>query len=216
MLQNTAILVLLCNILRVRGWAPNPGPSCDQCCCCVVVANEGSRNFYAQTGGSSLMNTIPNCYYLQTHLSDVLANWEGGEVEDGNTSPGQYLYWLPTDPAYGCYNDLATVTATNFNDGPSASVGPPSGNGGSSTTSPQSEYLSLMFLTVATPPWQPLLRHCQKQPLQQSLALSVPRQCQQQPLQQPSPRQPQVRVMPSCWRSAPRGVARVSALSVTS
>ena len=71
------------------------------------------------------MNTIPNCYYLQTHLNDVLANWEGGEVEDGNTSPGQYLYWLPTDPAYGCYNDLATVTATNFNAGPSASVGAP-------------------------------------------------------------------------------------------
>ena len=205
MLHNTAILLLLlCNIPRVPGWAPNPGTTCDQCCCCVVVANEGTRNFYATTSGGFLMTTIPNCYFLQTHLDDVLADWDsqGQGVEDVDTSPGKYLYWTPTDPAYGCYNDFATVTATNFNDGPSASAGPPSSNGGSSTTSPQSEYLSLTFPTVATPPWQPL-------------ALSVSRQRQQQPLQQPSLRQPQVRVMPSCCRSASRGVARVSALSVT-
>ncbi|EDR09533.1 uncharacterized protein LACBIDRAFT_293809, partial [Laccaria bicolor S238N-H82] len=138
MLHIIAILLLLCNIPRVPGWAPNPGSSCDQCCCCVVVANKGTRNFYAQNGGSFLVNTIPNCYYLQTHLDSVLADWDAQSqwVEDADTLPGQYLYWMPTDPAYGCYNDFATVTATNFNGGPSTGVEPPStsSNGGSGTT----------------------------------------------------------------------------------
>jgi len=145
MLHNTAILLLLlllCSIPRVAGWAINPGPTCDHCCCCVVIANYGTRNFYAENSGGFLMTTIPSCYFLQTHLNDVIADWEsqGIGVGDGDTFSGQYSYWLPTDPADGCYNDLATVTATNFNDGPTPTiggVGPTSSTGGSSTTSPQ-------------------------------------------------------------------------------
>jgi hypothetical protein len=126
MLLNTVILLLLCNIPRVSGWAPNP-ETCYQCCCCVVVANEGTRNFYAVTSGSFTMPTIPNCYFLQSHLSDVLPQWEGqGEgVLDENTWPGQYIYWEPTDPAYGCYNDLATVTATNYGATSTSGIGEP-------------------------------------------------------------------------------------------
>jgi hypothetical protein len=147
MLHNTAILLLLCSIPRVSGWASNPGPTCDQCCCCVVVANFGTRNFYAENGGSFLKTIIPNCYFLQTHLTNVIADWEnqGIGVGDGDTFGAEYVWWIPTDPADGCYNDLATVTATNFNVGPtspSGSVEPTSSNGGSSTTSTQSKYLS--------------------------------------------------------------------------
>ena len=143
MLLNTAILLLLCNIPRVSGWAPSPG-TCYRCCCCVV-ANEGTRNFYAVTSGSFTKTTIPNCYYLQSHLSDVLTQWEGqGEGSlDEDTWPGQFVYWEPTDPAYGCYNNLATVTATDFGaTSTSVSVESTSSNSGSSTTSPQSKYLS--------------------------------------------------------------------------
>jgi len=138
MLRNIVILLLLFNILRVSGWAPNPGSMCNQCCCCVVAANQGTRNFYGVTSGSATLTTIPNCYFLQSHLSDVLTEWEGqGEgVLDENTFPGQFVYWEPTDPAYGCYNDLATVTATNFGASSTPGIGPPtSSNGGSSTTS---------------------------------------------------------------------------------
>jgi hypothetical protein len=108
-----------------------------------VVANEGTRNFYAVTSGSFTKTTIPNCYYLQSHLSDVLMQWEGqGEgCLDEDTWPGQFVYWEPTDPAYGCYNNLATVTATDFG-ATSTSVSVEPSNSGSSTTSPQSKYLS--------------------------------------------------------------------------
>jgi hypothetical protein len=77
------------------------------------------RNFYATNGGLFLEETIPNCYFLQNNLDAVLADWDGqgtgvGDPDTFNT----YVWWGPTDPAYGCYSDLATVTATNFNDGP--------------------------------------------------------------------------------------------------
>jgi len=83
------------------------------------------------------MITIPSCYFLQSHLSDVLTDWEGqGEgVLDEDTWPGQYVYWEPTDPAYGCYNDLATVTATDYGATSTSGIGgPTSSQGGSSIT----------------------------------------------------------------------------------
>jgi len=84
------------------------------------------------------MTTIPSCYYLQSHLSDVPTQWEGkGEgCLDEDTWPGQYIYWEPTDPAYGCYNDLVTVTATDYGATSTSGIGgPTSSQGGSSTTS---------------------------------------------------------------------------------
>ena len=140
MLLNTAILLLLCNIPRVSGWAPQPG-TCYQCGCCVVTANEGTRNFYAVTSAGFTMITIPNCYFLQSHLSDALTQWQGqGEgVLDENTWPGQFVYWEPTDPAYSCsaFSDLATVTATDFGATSTSGIpaGPTSSQGSSSITS---------------------------------------------------------------------------------
>ena len=140
MLLNTAILLLLCNIPRVSGWAPQPG-TCYQCGCCVVTANEGTRNFYAVTSAGFTMTTITSCYFLQSHLSDALTQWQGqGEgVLDENTWPGQFVYWEPTDPAYSCsaFSDLATVTATDFGATSTSGIlaGPTSSQGSSSITS---------------------------------------------------------------------------------
>ena len=109
-------------------WSDPPGYQCTQCCCCVVTYL-GTRNFCPYNS-----NTIPNCYYLQSHLKEVLAAWSGsGPVLDSYTFPNSlYLAWWVTDPAYGCIKDLATVTPTNVIDAATL----PTYNGGTAFASP--------------------------------------------------------------------------------
>jgi len=101
------------------------------------------------TSGSFTKNTIPNCYFLQSHLSAVLKEWngQGQGVGDGNTFPGEYIYWELTDPAYGCFNDLVTVTATDYGATSTSGIdGPTSTQGGGSITTTSTS--GIVFVTV--------------------------------------------------------------------
>src|SRR5947207_2820225 len=109
-------ILLLYNCLQtVRAWAHSPSDVCTECCCCVVTS-AGTRNFCPRDSGGFETDTIPNCYYVQSHLDEVLAQFhgQGDGVFDTYSIPGKFLIWRPTDPAYGCFKDLATVTATNI------------------------------------------------------------------------------------------------------
>lgn len=108
------LMMVIQTSVEVFGWAPAPPDTCVQCCCCVVTS-AGTRNFYAQDGGGFDELTIPNCFFLQSHLDQVLQDWDGTGVGVGDdyTFQGTYVWWIPTDPNYGCFSDLATVTATN-------------------------------------------------------------------------------------------------------
>lgn len=93
-----------------------PSDTCTACCCCVVTS-AGTRNFCPTNGGGGQVNVIPNCYYLQTHEDDVLNNWDAqgnAGIYDTYTIPGTGIWWNPTDPAYGCFKDIATVTASDI------------------------------------------------------------------------------------------------------
>ena len=110
-----AAIVLLTYYKVVRAYINPPSDTCTACCCCVVTS-AGTRNFCPENGGGEQENSIPNCYYLQTHESDVLNNWDApgnAGIYDTYTIPGTGLWWNPTDPAYGCFKDLATVTASD-------------------------------------------------------------------------------------------------------
>ena len=126
----------------------SPGDTCTQCCCCVVTS-AGIRNFCAKDGGNFEVDTIPNCYYLQSHLDVILTdlNDQGNALPDSYTIPGRYLFWRPTDPAYGCFKDLATVTPTNIaNTTPLPTVGVGvTGNAPGTVTSPNANSGGCVF-----------------------------------------------------------------------
>lgn len=136
-MRTAIIAILVCNwILPVIPYIALPGDVCTQCCCCVVTS-AGTRNFCAWTNGGFQQTTIPNCYYLQSHLAEVLDSWDSGWVGDnGYTISGLLLDWYPTDPAYGCLKDLATVTPTDVALGP--------------TTPIQSSTMSTVIISVVT------------------------------------------------------------------
>jgi hypothetical protein len=122
-----AVLVLLVwsglKASLVSAWLNAPGNACTQCCCCVVTT-AGTRNFcpavpgWTSAGGYDSSNDtalVPNCYYLQSHSSAIRSNFDDGlygGIVDTYSQPGSKIYWRPTDPAYGCFKDLETVTAT--------------------------------------------------------------------------------------------------------
>lgn len=134
----TIVVLLLYCFKAVIAYLGSPPDTCTACCCCVVTS-AGTRNFCPQNGGGFWVLSIPNCYYLQTHLNDVLNNWNAAGnagIYDTYTIPGTGIWWNPTDPAFGCFKDLATVTAS--------AIGAPlptsnSGNPGASPFGPATE-----------------------------------------------------------------------------
>jgi hypothetical protein len=95
---------------RANSYYDPPGDSCTKCCCCII-ANPDTRNFCASNSGGGWQAIVPNCDYMQLNPDIVESNLGAdGKFMDSYTIQGTLLIWLIMDPAYGCFQDVETVT----------------------------------------------------------------------------------------------------------